>query len=69
MPTVISEDQLIKLLEAAIAREGSASLWAQTHDFGPAYISRVRGRDKEPSVRLARSLGYRPKIYYEKIKR
>lgn len=62
----LTDADLLKLLQKAIAAAGSLRKWAQAHGFSPTYLSLVlRGKSKV-STRLAASLGYRRVSFWEK---
>ena len=54
-------------LEAAIAEAGSAKAWAQEIGVSPQLVCDVRKGRREPNEAIARALGFRRVVMFERI--
>jgi hypothetical protein len=54
-------------LEDAIAVAGNAQTWARANGMSPQFVSDVRNGRKAPTDRLARALGFRRVVMFERI--
>jgi hypothetical protein len=72
-PELLTLDQVLELLRAAIALEqgtsrGTAARFAQAHFFNQEYISFVKGGYHLPGPAILNALGLEKVILYRKIK-
>lgn len=66
--TSISEWQLVNnALEDAIVAAGSAQAWAAANGISPQFVCNVRQGRRAPTDRLARALGWRRVVSFERI--
>jgi hypothetical protein len=68
MTKIITLDQLLARLAAAIKAAGGQSKWAARHGFDQSFINNVLARRRLPSKKVCEILGYQQiKSSYEKI--
>ena len=68
MRTVLTEAGLLKLLRAAIDRQGSQVALAKAVGISPANLSDVLSRKRNPGEHIQKYLGVARRIVYERVK-
>jgi hypothetical protein len=64
---IISNDDLIKILREAIAREGGPTLYAKRLGVSCAFVSRMAAGGKYVSGRVLTDLGYERVVGFRKV--
>ncbi len=62
-------NQIIELLKKACAKAGSQKAWAGAQGLSQAYVSDVLQRKRGISDSVAKALGYRAVVTYQKLQK